>query len=478
MIAILIALLISFLTGWGLIQSAMPRTGRPIPEQLMKFGLALAVGLGIGSGNYIVWRFFFGMVAHGYLILDLILLAAAWILRFRLEPPAQPDDTSGRLPRWTWALVAALLVVGGVKVVSAVTGAIRTASGVWDAWAIWNLRARFLFRGNEHWGDAFSPSLAWSHPDYPLMLPGSVARLWTYAGADSRLAPMLLTLAFTLITALVLIGGLWTLRGRLHAALGGLLLLSTPFYLQMGVAQISDLPLACYALVTLVLLCLSETSARPRSLLMLAGLTAGMAAWTKNEGLLFLVALAAAWVLVGLYRREWTLEWRRLPSLALGLLPFMLLVVYFKLNLAPPNDIMEPQGGASTLAKLLDPERYRIIFREYGHQYLHWGQGAMVILTAFLLLMGLKSPFRANRAQQVGLVGLVLSFAGYFAIYAITPRDLYWHLISSLDRLLLHMWPSALLIGFLLVREQPLPWAAEGRAITRAEAPEAAEIRP
>jgi hypothetical protein len=43
--------------------------------------------------------------------------------------------------------------------------------------------------------------------------------------------------------------------------------------------------------------------------------------------------------------------------------------------------------------------------------------------------------------------------AGLFAVYVITPKDLAWQLQFSLDRLLLQLWPSALLAFFLFTAE-------------------------
>ena len=42
--------------------------------------------------------------------------------------------------------------------------------------------------------------------------------------------------------------------------------------------------------------------------------------------------------------------------------------------------------------------------------------------------------------------------AGYYAVYILTPMDLQWHLDSSLERLLMHFWPSALLLAGLAAR--------------------------
>jgi hypothetical protein len=41
--------------------------------------------------------------------------------------------------------------------------------------------------------------------------------------------------------------------------------------------------------------------------------------------------------------------------------------------------------------------------------------------------------------------------AGFFAVYLPTPRDLAWHLSTSLHRLYMQVWPLALLGYFLVV---------------------------
>jgi hypothetical protein len=46
---------------------------------------------------------------------------------------------------------------------------------------------------------------------------------------------------------------------------------------------------------------------------------------------------------------------------------------------------------------------------------------------------------------------LILTLAGYFAVYLITPYDIYWHLRFSLTRLFLQLWPSMIFLFFLAV---------------------------
>ena len=102
----------------------------------------------------------------------------------------------------------------------------------WDAFAIWNLHARFLFLGGSHWRDGFNAIIRWSHPDYPLLLPAAIAHFWTYLGHDDPLVPAIVGFIFTFSTLALLVSSLASLRGRNAAMLGGLALSSTPFFLE------------------------------------------------------------------------------------------------------------------------------------------------------------------------------------------------------------------------------------------------------
>jgi hypothetical protein len=51
----------------------------------------------------------------------------------------------------------------------------------------------------------------------------------------------------------------------------------------------------------------------------------------------------------------------------------------------------------------------------------------------------------------VAAPALALMAAGYAFIYLITPHDLEWHMRTSLSRLILHLWPSALFVLFLVL---------------------------
>jgi len=82
------------------------------------------------------------------------------------------------------------------------------------------------------------------------------------------------------------------------------------------------------------------------AMMMLSGFAASMAAWTKNEGLLFALIVLAVCVV----KRERVRPW------IAGALPGFLILGWFKLTLAPPSDLQQPV--TAIVAKILDPLRH------------------------------------------------------------------------------------------------------------------------
>ena len=94
--------------------------------------------------------------------------------------PSTPAAAASPWTRVAWTILAgAIVVTVGAWILQA-----RVApDGDWDAWMIWNLRARFLARAPDL-ARVFAPSLAFTHLDYPLMVPGIVTSFWRIAATE------------------------------------------------------------------------------------------------------------------------------------------------------------------------------------------------------------------------------------------------------------------------------------------------------
>lgn len=445
-------------------------------ELLWLASMSVGYGLGIFSVSFFfsrVWGITH-LAAMDLLIFGFLLVC---LLTFRtLSQPRIASEITPDIkfdgPLWLRRFVKATFAIAlCVAVYSAVLHTWAHPSGDgWDAFAIWNLHARFLFLGGAHWRDGFSSLIPWSHPDYPMLLPAAIAHFWAYLGHDGRSVPAVIALCFTFATVGLLFSSLSMLRGSTSAMLGSLALLTTPFFIEQGTSQYADVPLSFFILATVVHLCFHDQDSADGhvsfSLLFLAGLSAGFAAWTKNEGLLFLCAILAARALIFLRHRLTRVaaravparlreNWMALIALLAGAAPVLLLVAGFKHFLAPPGDLFS--NSAATRHKLLDPVRYWVALKWFAKGFLRFGDWLIpgtILLAGLYFARGEGERRGARPGFRTSRLALIFTLAGFFAIYLITPYDLYWHLRFSLSRLFLQLWPSVIFLFFVAL---PVP---------------------
>ena len=72
---------------------------------------------------------------------------------------------------------------------------------------------------------------------------------------------------------------------------------------------------------------------------------------------------------------------------------------------------------------------------------------------AYIGLSGVDRSVVRSFGWRAGFAIIAMLLAAYFAIYVITPLELHDHLDSSLDRLLIHIWPGCLLLAGMIVRK-------------------------
>ena len=212
---VLVTLFLPIAIAFLLIKRTWPPRRQDGPP--LTLSLAIGVGLGIGSGTFFLSLVLFNGSPSGTLSLEVGLLLLAltwWIFRRQRRTSSAVSFTAEPWHPLHWLAVIGM-AEGGVAVLATfVLNSMASPHGEWDAWAIWNLRARFLFRGRPDWHTAFSQHLAWSHPDYPPLLPSAIARSWAFIGADPTIVPITVALLFSAATVGLLYSSLWWLRSR------------------------------------------------------------------------------------------------------------------------------------------------------------------------------------------------------------------------------------------------------------------------
>ena len=129
----------------------------------------------------------------------------------------------------------------------------------------------------------------------------------------------------------------------------------------------------------------------------------------------------------------------------------------FKLAFAPPNDLLSTLGAERTLARLTDGGRYSLVVREYTRHIWGFGRNALggAVWPLVACLVGLDVSRTELRRPWVAAAaaGLVLLLAGHFMVFVSMAHELARLLNSSLDRLLLQLWPGALFLLFMTLRD-------------------------
>jgi len=456
---LVLSVVVLLIPGILLVQLLWPSTNSLHSSLLLKIFLGVGFGFGISSIFTFLWSIAFGSLSAVYAIaetsLSLGIVVAFVYRRKKNREPLFGGLQGGSIldTRLSRLSAVALLISATCILTTAWATIAREPHGQGDATAIWNLIARFIFRDGSGWTDALSNHLAWTHSDYPLFLPLGVARMWVYAG-ETQLAPALIALLFTFGTLALIVSSVSLLRTPTQGYLAGLVLLEPFLFFRIGTYEYADTPLGFFLLAALVLFCLKDRTVGSNGLVIMSGLMVGFAAWTKNEGLVLLFAVVASRFVAVTTSQGFRTYLKEMLYFSIGATPILLVVLYFKATIAPPNDLAAGQSLSATGERLLDLSRYVLILKSFLSQFIgfrHWYAHPSYLLIIYAWLLGVKAE-RAERATLLTLVTtLCLVLAGYFFIYLTTPRDLAWQLTFSLDRLLIHLWPSFVLSYFLFV---------------------------
>ena len=286
------------LIGALIIVNLFPSDSLKKAHLILTVFLGTGLGFGITSATLFLWLVIFGQPSSYYFLAEFGFVLLLFLLAsYRISSAKNPQSDSlirsnndCNTVAWVKYLFFILLVLSLASF--ALKAFEHDPHGKWDAWAIWNFRARLLFHGGTQWSDAFSKELIFSHPDYPLLLPASVFRMWVIIGTDSIAVPIAMAAFFTFGSIFLILQCLSILRGQNQGYLAAFFMLIATQYLKIGTYQYADIPLAFFILTTILLLTLKEKSPLAALRIMfLAGLATSCATWTKNEGLVFLVLM-------------------------------------------------------------------------------------------------------------------------------------------------------------------------------------------
>ncbi|WP_433077768.1 hypothetical protein ACQP1P_35425 [Dactylosporangium sp. CA-052675] len=306
----------------------------------------------------------------------------------------------------------------------------------WDAHLIWWLHAGYFARGGGFAREAIgNVALAFSHQDYPPLASAPVALIWQLLGTHDFYPAAIVTGAVTFSTTAAAVYAVRLVTASGPALVSWLAAIAvgysawSPMWL-VPTAGFSDAMCATAfaAGAVLVLLGKDPFNRRTLPLTMLLLCAAGL---MKNEGLTMVLALAV--VASVKYRRNLRhLGWTWLPVATAG-------VWSVTARLLGANTDVLAGGG---LTRLLhgDPDtvgRFPLVFKTMAGR-VDWVV-AYAVLAALLGLLVLRQRRRAFGLDSDLWLWAVcaLYWLTLTLIYMTTPMPLRWHLITSVDRVMI-----------------------------------------
>jgi hypothetical protein len=303
-----------------------------------------------------------------------------------------------------------------------------------DGFSIWNLHAKFLIQDNYSWENIFSPSIAWTHSDYPLFLPSLIAIFWKAHGKIDPIIPMIICYLQYIAFLIVFYSATKKVKNKWVPVLFILLFTLDVHSISIVKSQYADSLLALAYLTSFFLFINGESGSKTHSVLL--GFFASLPIWIKNEGVFFF--LVSIVFIALMYHKNL----KKFFLFVLGATPVVLLWLYFKIVYAPENDVVS--GAAQNfILRLLDISRYFIILKWLFYILL---REFPLLLIAFLLVI-YNSRFLIS--WKFSFVCCV--FSCYFMAYLLTPHNLSWHLSTSMSRLIYHLYPTILYFGIFLI---------------------------
>ncbi|MFN8432378.1 MAG: hypothetical protein U0V18_00045 [Anaerolineales bacterium] len=408
---------------------------------LVKIFLSAGVGFGVSSLFGFLWLWTgLPLAVYAWVECTVAILLMIWLLSQNRELLSMPQIPVKQEFLWLSFLALSVLFF----VLNLIMCGLQYPHGRPDAWINWNVVARFIYLGGADWQATFLRQ--WDHPDYPLFVPMTNAITWVFLGNTSTWGPIALHFVLSLFATGLLFSLVNIFRGFKQAVLSVLLFTSLPFIVNQGMRQYSDF-LVAYLILGAGGLTLLYLQTKEKRIAVLVGLMIGLAGWAKNEGLMAIVGVTIVWALLGLKKEERP----ALVKYGIGLIFPVFVIVLFKIFLAPSNDLMSAQG--SLLDKIFDVERYKTIFSVAIPMLWNLGNTPISIV-GLIILAALLVGRSENRLLGVWtlVVIILIQLAAYFGIFVLTPRDLDWHLNTSLDRLYLHILPLAFLLFFLWLK--------------------------
>ena len=434
---IFLPFLISFAIGFLLLNLILKKENQPN----LYLRMILGAGLGIGLSSYMTFgSFLFLNRLEPQIIINIHLLLLCALLFNRIFFWGN-NSFKFTTPKWSWQK-STLLILGVVILICVFKQALFYPYGGWDAWQVWNFKAKFLLLAEDNWHNLFSPELWRSSPHYPLLLPLMNVWGWLFTKNPVAILPLITSFLFTCLTAGLLCSALWERTKNIFSLLPTLLILTLPFYNLLATTQYCDIVLSFYLLAGITTL-LEAQKHKKSYLALLSGIFTGLLGFTKPEGLIAALILGTLVVILttgNIFKKQNTFSLANTQLFFIGFIITSLPTFAFHFLYSPGNQTFI--NGLTSTLKPSTWERLQIIFMYLGTELKSGKWNGLWFLILLGVLLGGKKLWSENILVTAFLM---LYFGLILAYYEInTYFEIKWWLSVSLNRILFSLLPLTL----------------------------------
>lgn len=422
------------------------------------FGLSVCAGIaGIG------WISFFGSIlgiplgpefSWGLTAFGLLSAGVLFFVSRRATQLASADKSPSAVQRVSQIII-------GILIIAAVGQTLLTPQRFWDERAIYALRAKMLwYEASVNSPVLHEPDLVQFHPKYPLLLPLAEQHFYSLlGGVHDRWSKLL----FPVMYAGLVLTFAGVCARRLSPSWGwfcALLLASTPVLMPYEYGFLcaqADAPVGCFHGIAVLYLwdAFQESNvSRRRRMILLSSVAATSAAFTKDEGIAFLMIDVIAFGLALFLGQQPAWDSQK-ESRRFGLLEWGILIGVSGLLLTPwlmhrrslPSTTDMNYLGRMSLSLLVDriptlawsvPHLMRKMFLEGLSWGLHWWLVVAALITV---------PARVRLSSQQFLFwNLLGALSALLVAGMVAPAELEEHLGGSTHRFLMQITPAAVLL--------------------------------
>lgn len=295
--------------------------------------------------------------------------------------------------------------------------------GGWDATGIYHLAANYLTHP-QAWKNMWL--LPRQHGDYPLLL-GSLIGFFRqlFPGIPTYLYGYCLSVLFTLAIPCLLFVEIRT-KSFFLAWATLLAFFANLFYLNSGINQYADIPLAGFTLLAFIALQHLKDKGHP-NLIWLCWTALGAMIWTKNEGIFY----AAVFIL---FQVKSLLRFTKVRPVSFLYFLLFVLSLFLLKHGAHQNDLFQHARSASAWSEALRFEKLKMILVFLTSNFVRTFPIVAILFFAFLLQSAYckRLPTRSFWIVVSFIIGIV-------CVYMLSPYGLRWHLATSATRLLLQV---------------------------------------